>query len=82
MTKFIDTEQGKLTHYLIHEHNNGISTISMSMRGLEFRLDKGIPIEEDELRELISRVRAGIKRASDGVDYMYEKLKEKHDRLH
>ena len=79
--EYYKTEEGKLVHYLIHEHNNGIGIISNAVRGLEFRLDNKLPIEEEDLRKIIEWVRSGIKRSNDGVDYLYEKLKERHKNI-
>ena len=77
--KYYKTEEGKLVHYLIHEHNNGIGTISNAIKGLEFRLDKKLEISEEELRKIIEQVRVGIKRSNEGVDYLYTKLKDKYE---
>ena len=48
--EYYKTEEGKLVHYLIHEHNNGIGIISNAVRGLEFRLDNKLLIEEEDLK--------------------------------
>lgn len=74
---FNKTETGKLVHYFLHEHGNGISTIQYSIKGLEYRLDNGIEVTEGELRKIIEWVKSGIKRSNDGADYLYQKLKER-----
>ena len=38
--KFNQTENGKLIHYVIHEHGNGMSTIDMAIKGLELKNEK------------------------------------------
>ena len=74
--EYYKTEEGKLVHYLIHEHNNGMSIIGVNLRLLELRIEKGLDLKLDEI---INAIKNGMKKSSDGVDYLYTKLKEKHD---
>ena len=76
--EYYKTEEGKLVHYLIHEHNNGMSVIGVNLKLLEMRMEKGLDLK---LEEIIENIKQGIKKSSDGVDYLYVKLKEKHENI-
>lgn len=76
--EYYKTEEGKLVHYLIHEHNNGMSIIGVNLKLLEMRMEKGLDLK---LEEIIENIKHGIKKSSDGVDYLYVKLKEKHENI-
>lgn len=76
--EYYKTEEGKLVHYLIHEHNNGMSVIDVNLKLLEMRMKKGLDLK---LEEIIENIKYGIKKSSDGVDYLYVKLKEKHENI-
>ena len=43
--------------------------------------DKLNSVIKEDLRKIIEWVRSGIKRSNDGVDYLYEKLKERHKNI-
>lgn len=73
---FNKTDVGKLLLYFLHEQGNGLSTINYSIKGLEYKLDNNLPIEEKELRDIIEWIRSGITRSRNGADYLYVKLKE------
>ena len=70
--KFNQTENGKLIHYVIHEHGNGMSTIDMALENLKLKHKKGYDLELEKFFEV---VKAGIKRSNDAIDYLYTKSK-------
>lgn len=72
--EFWKTDIGKILSYGIHEHNGAISLISGNI-GL---CKKYIELENTEKAlECLERAKQAIKRANEGIDYIYIKLKEK-----
>lgn len=78
MTKFWDTEEGKILSHGIHEHSSGLGMIINELNYIEL-LTKKEKITKNDYEISFNRIKDGRNKCKEAMDYIYNKFKEKYE---
>jgi hypothetical protein len=81
MSRFYETEEGKLFAHVIHEHNSAIGMIKNHNLFYERHRNNLEILTEERILSRIQSIKDAVDKAQEAMDLLYVHYRTKHDSL-